>query len=54
MAIMAVKRCEWVDGLTDGQAEGRTDRRITKVILLISGGELRAAPSAPALGEGNV
>lgn len=42
MTIMVVKHCEWMDKLTDS------------VIILISGGELGAAPSAPALGEGNV
>lgn len=40
--IMAVKHCEWVGKVKDS------------VIILISGGELGAAPSAPALGEGNV
>lgn len=44
MAIMAVKCCEWVvGGWTPDEA-----------IVLVSGGELRATPSAPALGEGNV
>lgn len=42
MTIMAVKHCERVDRVTHS------------VVILISGGELGAAPSAPALGKGNV
>lgn len=42
MTFIAVKHCEWADKI----------RQL--VIILISGGELRAATSAPALGEGNV